>query len=493
MATMVAVDLGAQSGRVVVGRFDGERLSVGEVHRFENVPVSTRDVLQWDIHRLFGDVVAGLQAAGRETPVDSVGVDSWAVDFGLLDRDGQLLGNPVHYRDRRRAAAFDGVIATVPGRELYERTGIQLSPINTLNELAAMAAEGDPALEAAETLLLVPDLVHYWLGGRAVAERTNATTTQCLDAHDGTWTADLLDRLGIPSGTPAGGRAARDTARPGQRRDRPGRGAGGRPGDARHRLGGRRRSLPGAALRLRQRRHVVARRPGARRAADRRPDLRREPDQRRRRRRDDPPAPQRHRPLAPARVPPGLGAGGPRLRVRRARHARGRGPSPALARRPGRPPLRDPGRHAAADPRVLRRHRAGRAGRARGRTRCVLESLALGHAQAVRLLEDATGDGPRRGARRRRRRAERAPLPVDGERDGSARPRRPGRGRRCRQPRRPGDGARRARLARARRASWCAPRSCPPSTSPQARREWAEARERFYDLSGESEREEVQA
>ena len=219
MATMVAVDLGAQSGRVVVGRFDGERLSVSEVHRFENVPVSTHDVLQWDVHRLFDDVVDGLQAAGREAPVDSVGVDSWAVDFGLLDRDGQLLGNPVHYRDRRRAAAFDSVIATVPARELYERTGIQLSPINTLNELAAMAAEGDPALEAAETLLLVPDLVHYWLGGRAVAERTNATTTQCLDAHDGTWTADLLDRLGIPSGilpevVPPGTRSARSTARP---------------------------------------------------------------------------------------------------------------------------------------------------------------------------------------------------------------------------------------------------------------------------------------
>ena len=210
-----------------------------------------------------------------------------------------------------------------------------------------MAAEGDPALEAAETLLLVPDLMHYWLGGRAVAERTNATTTQCLDAYDGTWTDGPARPARHPLRDPAGGRAAWDTARPGQRRDRTGQAAGGRR--PRRTTPPRRWPLfpSGVALRLRQRRHVVARRPGARRAADRRPDLRREPDQRRRRRRDDPPASQRHRPLAPARVPPGLGAGRPRLRVRRARHARGRGLLPALARRPGRPPLRDPGRHAS--------------------------------------------------------------------------------------------------------------------------------------------------
>jgi rhamnulokinase len=199
MATMVAVDLGAQSGRVAVGHLDGERLAVSEVHRFENVPVTAHGILHWDVLRLFGDVVAGLRAAGQEGPVDSVGVDSWAVDFGLLDRHGRLLGNPVHYRDRRRAAAHEDVLALVPGRELYERTGIQILPINTLNELAALAAEHDPALEAAETLLLIPDLMHYWLGGRPVAERTNATTTQCFDPHDGRWAADLLGRLGLPA------------------------------------------------------------------------------------------------------------------------------------------------------------------------------------------------------------------------------------------------------------------------------------------------------
>jgi rhamnulokinase len=197
---MVAVDLGAQSGRVAVGRFDGERLAVSEVHRFENVPVRTRGTLHWDILRVYGDVLDGLRAARRETgSVDSLGVDSWAVDFGLLDRQGRLVQNPVHYRDARRANAVERVLAEIPAHELYERTGIQLIPINTVFELAAMAAEGDPALDVAETLLLIPDLLHYWLGAPPVAEFTNATTTQCLDPRTGTWARDVIERLGIPA------------------------------------------------------------------------------------------------------------------------------------------------------------------------------------------------------------------------------------------------------------------------------------------------------
>jgi rhamnulokinase len=200
MATMVAVDLGAQSGRVALGRFDGERLSVSEVHRFPNVPVRTRGTLQWDILRLYQDVLEGLRAAGRAAGrVDSIAVDSWAVDFGLLDRGGRLLGNPVHYRDTRRAAALDAVLAQVPARELYERTGIQLLPINTIFELAAMASAHDPVLDSAETLLLVPDLVHYWLSGARTSEFTNATTTQCFDPRAGGWDVDLLERLRIPA------------------------------------------------------------------------------------------------------------------------------------------------------------------------------------------------------------------------------------------------------------------------------------------------------
>jgi rhamnulokinase len=200
MATMAAVDLGAQSGRVALARFDGERLRVERVHRFANDPVALRGTLHWDVLGLYRDVLAGLRAAADGERVDSIGVDSWGVDFGLVDARGRLLGNPVHYRDARRAAAYEPALARVPARELYERTGIQLMPINTIFELAAMAAEGDPLLDAADTLLMIPDLFHYWLSGARVGEWTNATTTQCLDARTGAWAGDLLERLGVPAG-----------------------------------------------------------------------------------------------------------------------------------------------------------------------------------------------------------------------------------------------------------------------------------------------------
>jgi rhamnulokinase len=200
MARMVAVDLGAQSGRVAVGSFDGNRLSVSDVHRFANVPVRTRGTLQWDVLRLYDGVLEGMRRVTRDgADADSVAVDSWAVDFGLLDERGRLVQNPVHYRDARRAGAVDRVLSVVPARELYERTGIQLIPINTVFELAAMAAENDPALEVAHDLLLIPDLFHYWLCGARVTELTNASTTQCLDTRDGRWAVTLLKRLDVPT------------------------------------------------------------------------------------------------------------------------------------------------------------------------------------------------------------------------------------------------------------------------------------------------------
>jgi rhamnulokinase len=195
---MAAVDLGALSGRVACGRFDGSRLEVTESHRFVNEPVQSAGMLRWDLHRLRGDVLDGLGAAARDTTIDSVAVDSWAVDFGLLDASGRLVEQPVHYRDPRRAAAMPDVFAQVPARELYERTGIQLHPINTVFELAAMAAAHDRALDAADALLLIPDLFHHWLCGSRTTEFTNATTTQCIDAATGGWAADLLERLEIP-------------------------------------------------------------------------------------------------------------------------------------------------------------------------------------------------------------------------------------------------------------------------------------------------------
>ena len=198
MTLMAAVDLGAQSGRVAVGEFDGEQLTVQEVHRFENTPVKEEGILRWDADRLFEDAVAGLRVAAENGSLSSVAADSWAVDFGLVDADGRLIRAPVHYRDTRRADAVESVYSKVAPRELYERTGIQLIPINSIFELAAMALENDPALDDAETLLMIPDLLHSRLCGSRSSEFTNATTTQCFDPQTHAWADDLLDRLHIP-------------------------------------------------------------------------------------------------------------------------------------------------------------------------------------------------------------------------------------------------------------------------------------------------------
>jgi rhamnulokinase len=192
MRTLVAVDLGAQSGRVAVGRFDGRTLDVEEVHRFDNVPVRDGETLRWDADALYDEMIVGLRLAGD---VDSVAVDSWAVDFGIVDGSGALVQQPVHYRDARRARAMERVLGEIPARELYDRTGIQLLPINTIFELAAMDAE----FAEDHTLLLIPDLMHHRLCGSRVTELTNATTTQCFDPRAGAWAVDLVERLGIPA------------------------------------------------------------------------------------------------------------------------------------------------------------------------------------------------------------------------------------------------------------------------------------------------------
>ena len=197
---LAAVDLGAQSGRVAVGRLRGGQLSVEPIHRFPNVPVRVAGSVYWDVLRLYSEMLDGLRLARSVGRVASVAVDSWGVDFGLVDRSGDLLRNPVHYRDARRARAVDAVFERIPARELYERTGIQHLPINTIFELAALAAGNAPELGAAARLLLIPDLFHHWLCGSEVSEQTNATTTQCLDARTGTWLDDVLKRLGVPTG-----------------------------------------------------------------------------------------------------------------------------------------------------------------------------------------------------------------------------------------------------------------------------------------------------
>ncbi|MYX01275.1 MULTISPECIES: rhamnulokinase family protein [unclassified Streptomyces] len=190
--TFAAVDLGASSGRVMTGRVGPDTLHLAEAHRFPNRPVHLPEGLRWDILGLYGGVLDGLRAAG---PVDSLGIDSWAVDYGLLAADGSLLGNPVHYRDRRTEGVPERVWATVPPDALYRATGIQYAPFNTLYQL--VAAQGTPQLAAARHLLLIPDLIAYWLTGERGTELTNASTTQLIDPRTGDWNRALADRLGI--------------------------------------------------------------------------------------------------------------------------------------------------------------------------------------------------------------------------------------------------------------------------------------------------------
>jgi rhamnulokinase len=196
---LAAVDLGAESGRVVVGTFDGGRLSMEDVHRFPNVPVRVAGTLHWDTLRLFGDVQAGLRKAGAAGPIASVGVDTWGVDFGLLDARGRLLGNPVHYRDTRTDGMVEAAFAIVPRDEIYATTGIQFMGINTLYQLLSMVRAQDPLLDGAHRLLFSADLVAHMLSGASVAEYTLASTSQCLDARARDWARPMLERLGIPT------------------------------------------------------------------------------------------------------------------------------------------------------------------------------------------------------------------------------------------------------------------------------------------------------
>jgi rhamnulokinase len=198
---VVAVDLGATSGRVVLGRIGVGELRLDDVHRFPNGPVELPDGLHWDMLGIYAQVLEGLRrarAAAGGDAIASVAIDAWGVDFGLLDETGALVGNPWHYRDPRNAGAVDAVHARIPPDRLYARTGIQHLQINTLFQLAAAAR--DPTFPSARTMLLVPDLLGYWLTGERAVEGTNASTTELLDPVTGDWAWDVVDAAGIPRG-----------------------------------------------------------------------------------------------------------------------------------------------------------------------------------------------------------------------------------------------------------------------------------------------------
>jgi rhamnulokinase len=190
-----AIDLGATSGRVVTGRLQDDRMALEEVHRFHNRPVRLPDGLRWNLLHLFTEALEGLRRAG---PLAGVGVDTWAVDYALLDADGRVLGLPFHYRDDRTAGMDERAFGRVAQAELYAATGIQTLPFNTVFQL--LADEGSAALAAAERLALVPDLLAYWLCGELANESTNASTTGLLDARSGEWAGELITRLGLPPG-----------------------------------------------------------------------------------------------------------------------------------------------------------------------------------------------------------------------------------------------------------------------------------------------------
>ena len=190
--TFLAVDLGAESGRVIAGNLD--RFSV--VHRFDNTPVRIGDTLHWNVVGLYEQIKAGLKAGLRHAPV-SVGIDTWGVDYGLLDASGALLGLPHHYRDARTDHAAEEVDRLLPRRALYEETGIQTMPFNTLYQLHAQRRRQSELLDCARRLLTMPDLLHYWLSGVMVNESTNVSTTQLRNPRSGTWSAPVLDLLGL--------------------------------------------------------------------------------------------------------------------------------------------------------------------------------------------------------------------------------------------------------------------------------------------------------
>jgi rhamnulokinase len=197
----LAVDLGASGGRVLAGRFDGERLSLDELHRFENRAVEAAGGLYWDVLQLWSQVEDGLRTARTRLghSIASVGVDTWGVDFALLGRGDVLLENPHSYRDPRSDGMMSRALATVGREEIFAQTGLQFMPINSLYQLLSLRVNRSPLLDVAESLLLMPDLFHWLLTGAKSNEFTNATTTQFFNTKQRTWATELLTKLDLPT------------------------------------------------------------------------------------------------------------------------------------------------------------------------------------------------------------------------------------------------------------------------------------------------------
>ncbi len=196
----LGVDLGAESGRVMAGFWDGERMRLEELHRFTNGPVFIAGTARWDILRLWAEIQNGLTLAAKRfgRSVVSVGVDAWGVDFVLLSKTGELLGQPFHYRDARTRGMVEQAFGRVPRAEIFATTGVQFMEINTLYQLLALQRDSPELLAAAETFLTIPDFINWCLSGVRVCEFTNATTTQCLNPSRRDWAFELLGKFDLP-------------------------------------------------------------------------------------------------------------------------------------------------------------------------------------------------------------------------------------------------------------------------------------------------------
>lgn len=199
MKNVLAFDYGASSGRAILGSFDGEKLKQKEVHRFSNTPVYLGETLYWDFLRLYHNLKQGLVKGCATADIDSVGIDTWGVDFGLIDFKGKMLENPVHYRDNRTDSIVDDTFEIVSEQELYAQTGIQIKNFNTIFQLMYLAKYRPELLERADKMLLMPDLFAFFLTGNTSTEQTIATTTQLYSNALGNWDSQLIAKLGLPA------------------------------------------------------------------------------------------------------------------------------------------------------------------------------------------------------------------------------------------------------------------------------------------------------
>lgn len=195
---VLAFDFGGSSGRAMLGSFDGSKIDIKEIYRFSNDPVIVRGTMYWDVLRLFFEIKQGLIKAKQYGKIDSIGIDTWGVDFALLDKNGDILENPIHYRDSRTAGMIEKSFEQLSKDQFYNITGNQFMELNTVFQLLSLKEKRSHLLERADVMLLMPDLFNYLLTGRKISENSIASTTQIFDAKNRGWSDTVINSLGLP-------------------------------------------------------------------------------------------------------------------------------------------------------------------------------------------------------------------------------------------------------------------------------------------------------